>query len=409
MQVTVPGQVKTRHQRTPNFPIAGVMKPTGLYPVFCHPVLPGETLDKGVIKWRVLSKPIKHPLAGSWLETWLCYVKFTDIDRALGNMFITDTYSTAGWTAAANNPRYFVKSGQIDWVRLCTERIAKAYFTHKDEALTLLDTVPQTKLSNNSWYQNLMFRPAGVTAANLPGEGTDVQLTGFQVMQMMQMTELTYENYLKQYGVQSVSEGIGEPEILRYTRSWTVPVNTVEPTTGAPSSAWVWSDEMVIDKPKRFDEPGFLVLVAAVRPKFYQGRTPYSMVGNLWGFTDWFPAYNLDDPAAGVRLLVSTDPVIDPAAVTTGPFDLLYDHRDLLNHGEQFVNLAFPTTPYPVPVANSIAIAAGNSPSKLQGEYVSQADIDALFVSATATDKFCYYEGIGMLTINGHLQDTTRA
>lgn len=407
MQILTPSQVKTRHTRTPNFPLAGTMKPFGLYPVMIHPVLPGETLQSASVKWRCLSKPIKHPLAGAWLETWLCYVKFTDIDRALGQMFISDTYATTGWTAAANNPRYFVKSGQIDWVRLCTERVAKAYFTHKEEALTLIDTVPQVKLNNNSWYQNLMFKPAGVTTAQLPGEGSDTQLTGFQVMQMMQMTELTYEQYLKQYGVQSVVDGIGEPEILRYTRSWTVPTNTVEPTTGAPSSAWVWSDELSAEKPKRFDEPGFIVMLASVRPKMYQANLPYSFVGNLWGFTDWFPAYNLDDPAAGVRVITSADPTIAPAAVTAGPFDLLYDHRDLLNHGEQFVNAT--THPFAIPSSTGLKIAAGNSPSKLQGEYAELTDINSLFVSATATDQFCYYEGIAMMRIDGHMKDTTRA
>jgi hypothetical protein len=322
-------------------------------------------------------------------------------------MFISDTFATTGYTAAANNPRYFVKAGQIDWVRLCTERVAKAYFTHKDEALTLIDTVPQVKLSNNSWYQNMMFKPAGVDATKLPGDNPDTQLTGFQVMQMMQMTELTYENYLKQYGVQSIQENIGEPEILRYTRSWTVPVNTVEPTTGAPSSAWVWSDELTIDKPKRFDEPGFILLLAAARPKMYQGGLAYSFVGNLWGFSDWFPAYNLDDPAAGVRLLSSSDAVFGGGVVTGGPHELLYDHRDLLNHGEQFVNAT--SHPFAIPTSNGLKIASGNSQSLLQGEYAPLADINALFASATASDQFLYYEGMGMLTIDGHLKDTTRA
>lgn len=407
MQILQPGQVKTRHNRRPNFPVAGTVKPFGLYPIMAHPVLPGETLQSATMKWRMLSKPIKHPLAGAWLETWLCYVKFTDLDRSLGQMFISDTYSTTGWTASGDSYRYFTKSGQVDWIRLSTERVADAYFTHKDESFPTVDGVPKVKLSNNSWYQNLMFKPAGVTTADLPGEGADSQLTGFQVMQMMQMTELTYENYLKQYGVQSVVEGVGDPEILRYTRSWTVPVNTVEPTTGTPSSAWVWSDELSADKPKRFDEPGFIILLASVRPKMYQKNLPFSFIGNLWGFSDWFPAYNLSDPAGGVRVITSSDPTILSAAVTGGPFDLLYDHRDLLNHGEQFVNAS--SHPFAIPQTSGLVIAAGSDQSDLQGEYALDADIAALFSSATAADQFCYYEGMAMLSIDGHMKDTTVA
>lgn len=408
LQVLQPGMNKKRHRRSPNFPIAGIMKPYGAYPIFVHPVLPGETLQEWDMKWRCLSKPIKHPLVGAWMDTWLIYVKFTDIDRALGEMFISDTYSTAGWTAGSNRPRHFTKSGQIDWVYLALNRIANAFFLHEGETIIRNDEVPMLKMANTSWYQNLMFKPAGVDPAALPSN-PDAQLTGYQMMQMMNMTEVTYESYLKQYGVQSIVSGVGQPEILRYTRSWTVPVNTVEPSTGIPSSAWVWSDHLKLDKAKRFDEPGFVMLVASSRPKMYQADLPYSFVGNLWGFSDWFPAYNLADPAAGVRLIVSSDAVIDPTAVTGGPFDLLYDHRDLLNHGEQFVNATDATMPYALPRANGLAIAAGATQSTLQGEYPLAADIDALFVGAGASDKFLYYEGMSSLVIDGHMTDTTVA
>lgn len=375
--------------------------------MYIHPVLPGETLQNLTMKFRTISKPIKHPLAGAWLETWVCYVKFTDIDRSLGQMFIDDTFPTTGYTAAADNPRYFTKTGQIDWVRLCTERVAKAYFTHDNEALTLIDTVPQVKLSNQSWYQNLSFKPAGVNAAQLPGDNPDVQLTGFQMLQMMNMTELTYENYLKQFGVQSVVSGIGEPEILRYTRSWTVPVNTVEPTTGAPSSAWVWSEEINMDKPKRFDEPGFIIHLAAIRPKMYMGGLPYSFVGNLWGFADWFPVYNLDLPEGGIRQILSGDPVFAAGVTTGGPHTLLYDHRDLLSNGEQFVNAT--THPFAIPVANALKLQVAATQSTLQGEYAPLADVNLMFQSAVAADQFIYYEGISMLTVDGHIKDTTNA
>ena len=76
IQVITGNEKRTRHNRRPNFPIAGTCKPYGLYPLWVHPVLPGETLQSMTTKIRALSMPIKHPLGGAWMETWLVYVKF---------------------------------------------------------------------------------------------------------------------------------------------------------------------------------------------------------------------------------------------------------------------------------------------------------------------------------------------
>ena len=89
MRVVTPGETRTRVQRQPNFPIAGSLKPYGLYPAMATPVLPGETLLDFEMKRRMLSMPVRHPLVGAWLETWLVYVKLTDIDPALAEMFVS--------------------------------------------------------------------------------------------------------------------------------------------------------------------------------------------------------------------------------------------------------------------------------------------------------------------------------
>lgn len=405
VKVMTLGQARTRAKRTPNFPIAGIMKPFGLYPIMCHPVLPGETLHSARTKWRVLSKPIKHPLAGAWLESWLVYVKFTDIDRALGDMFVSDSYSTTGWTAAADAPRYFTKNGQINWIKNCTKRFHEAYFIHENETAKTIDGVYQTKLNAKSWMANLMFRPNEVAVDTSDTFDQQTQLSAFQMMQLMSMTELTYESYLKQFGVASVRTGIGEPEILRYTRSWQTPVNTVEPTTGVPSSAWVWSDDMEMAKDKRFDEPGFVLMFASIRPKMFLKYQAASIVGNLWGFTDWFPIYNSQDPNAAVRVIMSGDAVFDAAANGAEASDeLWYDHNDVLNHGEQFVNAVWSDHPYVLPQATVPNLLAAATPEDMRGEYATAADVDALFVGSGA-NAFCFYEGITMFNISGHARD----
>lgn len=401
IKVVRPGETRTRVTRRPNFPMAGVMRPFGLYPLMAHPVLPGETLEYASSKMRVISKPVNHPLAGAWLETWLIYVKFTDLDRSLGDMFISDSFSTSGYTASGNNERTFVKTGQIDWINMCLERFHEAYFRWPDETVRTIDGVPQVKLNATSWYQNAIFHEAGVTTST-DVETAEGQITAFEMMRQMAMTELTYEKYLQQYGVSSIRTALGEPEILRYARSWVMPVNTVEPTTGAPSSAWVWGDHIELDKPKMFSEPGFVLQVAAIRPKMYMGNLASSLIGNLWGFSDWYPAYNLDDPTAGARQMDS-----DTNIVTGMDADVIYDHRDLLAHGEQFINSS--THPYALPEASAPSMLTTDNVYDLRGEYCTSADIDALFVDAgsTAMDRVAYYDGITNFRIKGHVRDYT--
>ena len=400
LQVITPGQTRTRKNRTPSFPIAGQVRPFGLYPLFVHPVLPGGTLEHATMKIRALSRPVKHPLAGAWMETWLCYVKFTDLDRNLGDMFVTDGFSTAGHTAAANNERYFVRTGQIAWVQKCVERIHEAYFRHDQESMRTIDSVPQVKLNASSWYQNAIYTEAA-TALGANVATVEGQLNAFEMMRHMAMTELTYERYLQQYGVQSVRTGIGEPEILRYARSWVMPVNTVEATTGAPSSAWVWSDEITLDKPKLFQEPGFVIALACVRPKMYAKNIQSSMVGTLWGFSDWFPAYNLDTPEAGARPVTVADALVSGATQ-----ELIVDYRDLLSHGEQFINCRT-SVAYPYPEATTPVHTAAQQPEDLRGEYCTSADVDALFVGGTADLRCVYYDGMAQLRVRGHITETT--
>lgn len=411
IQVIQPGQTRERFHRKPNFPIAGTIKPFALVPTMIHPVLPGETLKSFTTRWSVVSMPLKNPLAGAWLESWLFYVKLTDIDRELGQMFITDNYSTSGYVAGADTPEHFTASGQISWVWECMMRIHEAYFRNENESARFMDSnFPQTKLNARSWYQNMMFEPAETALDTSGPRDAQEQLTAWQMMQQMQMTELTYEKYLEQYGVQSMRLGQGDPEILRYSRSWTKPVNHIDPSSGSPTSAWVWNDEMKAEKDKRFQEPGFIIALANIRPKMFQKNVHFSMVGNLWGFSDWYPAYNLTDPTAGIKNIGANDGVFaDDINAAEGDTALIYDHRDLLSHGEQFINDRV-DNPYPWPFASAMNLEQAADLEDQRGEYASEADVDALFVDTAAaeSDRRAYYEGISSAVIAGHTQDTTR-
>lgn len=408
IQVLQPGQRRPRFHRKPNFPMTGTMRPFGLYPIMAHLVLPGETLKSASSKWTVISQPLKNPFVGAWLESWLFYVKLTDLDRDLGQMFISDTYSTSGWTSGADRPVFFTQSGEIAWIEKCVNRIHEAFFLTEGETarVNFGDGIPAVKLNNRAWYQNLMFEPAEV-ALDVTGERDHTeQISAWQMVQQMQMTELSYESYLEQYGVKSMNLGIGEPEILRFTRSWTKPTNIVEPSTGVATSAWVWNDEMKLEKDKRFEEPGFVIQLATVRPKMYMEGQEYSMLQTLWGFSDFYPAYNLPDPAAGIKRIGTDDPVFkSDLNAAEGEVQLLYDHRDLLSHGEQFINDRTPQ--YSIPFATGWSTIAAANKADVRGEYAESTDIQGLFTGGTADTQTVVYEGITGLTIAGHVQDTT--
>lgn len=416
MRIITPGETRTRVRRRPSFPMFGTMRPFGLYPLMATPVLPGETLTSMQLKRRVLSLPVRNPLMGAWLETWLVYVKLTDMDEALAAMFLTNDADDTEFEATASSDRYFTRQGQIAYIERAVRAVWHHYFRDESETTPhTLDGVPMVKRRSFDWTHNLSFTPAGMDLEELPSN-PEGQLTGMDIMSMMGMSEITYEKYLQQYGVSSAAAAktLRAPEILRYSQQWVVPTNQIDPTTGAPSSAWVWSEDMKADKPKRFDEPGFLVLLSCVRPKMFSDAMRYSFVGNLWGIADFFPVYNLDNPAAGVKEIKTDDLALSDNFGPDGgsSLSLLYDHRDLLSHGEQFIN-NWSTTPYFVPkVTTQRAATVGADPQELRGQYASLQDVQNMFVESQAetprqSHMGCFYEGLCAVEITGHVKDTT--
>jgi len=415
MQIITPGETRKRVRRNPSFPLAGTMKPFGLYPVMATPVLPGETLTEFRLRRRILSLPVKHPLIGAWMETWLVFVKLTDIDHALAQMFLTMDADPTDFLAGSSSDRFFTRTGQVDYIKLATQTIWHHYFRDESETTApTIDGVPMVKRRWYDWAHNLSFTPDTLVVDDLPSN-PEGQLTGMDIMSMMGMSEMTYEKYLQQYGVskKAAEATLNAPEILRYSQAWTTPTNQVDPVTGAPSSAWTWSEDLKADKPKRFDEPGFLIVLSAVRPKMFTDALRYSMVGNLWGFADFFPSYNLSDPAAGIKEILTDDHVFADAFGPNGEdaLSLLYDHRDLLTRGEQFVNDW--SGPYTLPlVSTQRAPDDTTSIQTLRGMYPSEANINGLFMedlegAPVDARRRLYYEGICELQITGHVKDTT--
>lgn len=393
-----------RKNRNPVFTLGGTIKPFGLYPLFIHPVLPGETMQNFTMKMHLASQPLKNPLGGAWWETWLFYVKLNDLGADLVEMFIKDGVSTTGHTAASDSSRHFVKTGQIDWVKKCTDLVHEHYFMHEGETARTTDGVPKVKLNQKGWWQNLMQNEADAAVPTTDASDLYTHLQEYMILQQMGMQEMSYEKYIELFGGRAAAAGQSKPELLLYDQRWKKPVNTINPSDGSPSSAWVWNEETKLgSKGKRFNEPGFVIAFQTIRPKMFQSHIRSSAVGRMWGFKDWFPVYTLDDPTASVETIANNDAIFEAAAYTNGGTELIYDRSDLLAQGEQFINDYSP--PFDLPLSSGMVVEGGGDPEDFRGEYCNDADVTALFASGTANK--CFYDGIAFATILGHVADNT--
>ena len=216
----------------------------------------------------------------------------------------------------------------------------------------------------------------------------------YEVLQANNLMDMTYEDYLRSFGMQPKLEVSRVPELLRHVREWTYPTNTVEPTTGVPSSALSWSIQDRADKDRFFKEPGFLFAVTVVRPKVYMelSGSAASLMSNAYS---WLPAIMRDTPETSVLQIPET---------TGSPFgasapDRMYvDIRDLLIYGDQYLNFAATATD-----ANIVDLPI---PSTLQRRYVDNDDVVALF-SGTTPPSLVKHDGVCRFHILGTQSDMT--
>ena len=68
-----------RVMRSPRHSFIVEHRPFEITPFFIAPVLPGETLKNLLWQARAVTKPIKQPLVGWWLEYYMFYVKMRDL------------------------------------------------------------------------------------------------------------------------------------------------------------------------------------------------------------------------------------------------------------------------------------------------------------------------------------------
>jgi len=410
-----------RKLRNPAHPFQLRTKPFQIQPFMLSPVLPGETLKNLVCMSRVVTKPIKSPLIGWWCEYYFFYVRLRDIEWHLKETkgewldeMVTSpgTYDPAPLRSATALTQFYVAAGGTPWLKYATELCVEYYFRDQGEDwdVATLDNVPLAQIGSRNWMDSLTLddnkrtdRDFNVDLDNDGKVEAQEMLQGMDHWQALRdagLESLDYEDWIRTFGV-SVPERDDstdmkyKPELVRYFRQWQYPTNTVEPTTGVPSSAVSWVNAFRADKDRMFKEPGFLVGLTVQKPKVYLDDPSGALANHMETLENWLPAISHKDYEKGFKRF-DADKGPLASKIGTTPFEAYWvDLRDLLIYGDQFLNYV----PDAASSALSVIGAAGG------GRYPTTADIDGLF---SGGDKYIQTDGVVNLTIAGRQEDRTR-
>lgn len=395
-----------RKLRSPNHHWQVRQKPFLLQPICFAPVLPGETLKNALFQARIVSDTVKNPLVGWWVEYYWFYVKHRDLANSslYQQMMINPGTSMASAKTAAASTVLYRSTNQVDWQQECLNAIKTEYFRGEDDAPADIDGLPVVGLQQNSLFDSLQLASNLATSdfsvdlnanATITADEVSRALTQWEFLKANNMMDMSYEDFLRTYGVKVEDPEFHRPELLRYVREWSYPTNTVEPSTGVPSSALSWAISERIDKDRFFKEPGFIVGVTTARPKVYFSLQRTAGINLMDDAYRWLPAIMREDPQTSYARLTSS--ATDSIVTTTGNADFIIDVRDLLIYGDQFVNFNLTTA------ADGSHVAMPTV--ALEKRYPVNTDITGLF--SNAANCYVKQDGVIRLSILGMQQDET--
>lgn len=411
-----------RVMRYPQHPFQLRTRPFQIQPFLIAPIIPGETLKNCMVQSRVVTDPLKHSLVGWWTEYFLFYVKHRDINYHeqsdfLEQMMLNPGFDPSAYDDPADAIKFYHAAEGINFTRLCMETIVEWYFRDQGEDwdVATLDGLPLAQITGKSWMDSLTIEPDFRTDTDV---NLDINDDGdITVQEMMDaqahwealrsagLEDMDYEDFLRTFGVQirepDASPNLYRPELIRYKREWTYPTNTVEPTTGVPSSAASWAVAFRADKDRFFKEPGFIVGLTVARPKTYSSQQKGSLAHEMKSALTWLPAMIHKDYEKSYATFTGTKGplpnVFEDAPDDPGPqtfFDYKVDIRDLLIHGDQFVNFAADTA------ASMVAFVEKDGGRR----YPDATSIDNLF---SGSNKSIRQDGIVTFAIAGRQRDNT--
>lgn len=403
VQLVDPRAATQRLHRRPETHFSLIHRPWQLTPFCCFPVLPGETMKMSMFQSRVVSDPVANPLIGAHIEYYLYYVKLRDIPEladAINSMILDPEYDAAPLRSAASIP-YFHQYG-INWAKAATDQAITDHWRLEGQTASdfMIGDYPAASIRLDNWLDSSLteaeYDPVGDTDVDLNADGNitieEIRQAqrAYDLARQMNLTDMTFEDYLRTYGVNIPSDAAQMTEELRYIRNWAYPTNTVDPATGAPSSAFSWSVAERADKDRRFNEFGFVVGLTVFRPKVYLSNQSGSVTGLMDNVYRWLPAIMENDPETS--FLHVADPANGPLRNQGDGY--WFDLKDLFLYGEQFVN-------HQSAGWNQIAMPTAAH----EKFFPTSAMADSIFKSSEANK--IRQDGIINLDVLGHVIDTT--
>lgn len=349
-----------RVTRSPKHTFVLKQKPFTIQPFMIAPVWPGDTMTNLLVQANVQGIAGTKKSRGWWYEMYFFYVKLRDLDARddIISMLMDPEFDNSGLLDGATKQRLYFKGngnpGTINWTEMCLKSVVDNYFRDEGEAWNVVthDGLPVASVNQNSIFDSFKREsdvPAGGNDHELPGEnpvipdnvpaGFETHFTQWEQMRAMQLTEATFEDWLKSFGVKPPRElkvdEIHRPELLRYIRDWQYPQVSLLDDEGTTGFAPRWKMSERADKERFFAEPGFIFGVSVMRPKIMYGAQTNSGVALMDNAYAWLPAALLDQPYTSLRRVDGGD---DTATIWAGGADYWVDIRDLAVHGDQFSN-----------------------------------------------------------------------
>lgn len=330
-------------------------------PVFLAPVIPGETLKNAAYQMRTVTDPVSNRLIGWWHEFYMYYVPLLsmgdeEFQENMKSMLLDPNFdaATAGLTSnTANTDTGFNGRAQVDWTRRALDTVIDYDFRNDNERDKTFEIngLPALSISNRNWTDSALADSemqnwdVDVDAGSddvLQASEIEEAMKQYEVLKMHGLVEMTYEDYLRTFGIRgrAVQEHKGpQPEMLRYSRDFQYPSNTVDAQSNV-ASAISWSIAGRADKDRFFKHPGFVLGFQTARPKVYMSGLTGQAAHSMLRLADWLPAVLRDDPLSSLKQFAHQE-----GPLATGPTDgdegnqgYWLDLRDLLLYGDQFVN-----------------------------------------------------------------------
>lgn len=410
----VSGTQRARVPRKPSHNFYIQQRPYELTPFFIAPVLAGETLKNLLLQARTVTTPLKNKLIGHHLEHYFFYVKLRDLgDRDDIIKMLMDTDGGAAVNkASADNIYYNVRTGVNDYLKMATDQVLKFYFRDEGDTTAHVGNVtglPMVQLQNHRSFHESLIADAALESGTVTTGTTypdhEKAYDAWSYMRQMQLTEMTFEDYLATFGVKlDVAEEPNKPELIRFTKNWTYPTNTVDGEGNINTQA-SWSIQERADKDRFIKEPGFLVGYTVWRPKVYLSNIRQSAVGLLDNALHWLPATMKEQVHSSLVKFTggaANSPWIHQATPSGSDGRLATDSsywldiRDLFVYGEDFTNVTRDAT--------RSAIMPENVRQFHGKKYPLATALQALGVGDTATADT---DGIVSLNILGTQMDVT--